>query len=439
LKIIFCYFCGRVFKLLINKFMHKKTYIKVSSYEAKEGTINKVLLLYSGGLDTSIMVKWIKDEYKAEIVALTLDVGQQRDNMEEVRQKALKLGAIEAIALDIKEEFAKEYISKGIKANACYQGDYHLSTPIGRAIMAQKAVEIANKVGADCIAHGSTGKGNDQVRFEAYILACDPKMKIIAPVREWDMDRDEEIAYAQKNNIPVPVTKKSPYSVDDNMWGMTWEGAEIEEPDMIPQIENFLKTYTLPKNAPSKAEYIKLDFEKGIPTCINGKKMSLAKLIIKLNKIGGKHGVGIVHLLEDRLVGLKNRGVYEQPAGHIIVNAHKVLENYVSTRQLNEIKSTLDIKWGYLCYGAQWYDPSMQAIDAFNDFVNEKVTGQVTVKLYKGNVDIVALKSPFGLGHVSFAKSGGSKFNVNASAGFIEIYSLQMKLANQLVKKNKKK
>lgn len=417
--------------------MKKKTsYIKVASYEGKLGEVKKVLLLYSGGLDTSVMLKWIQDNYQCQVVTLTADLGQQHDDLEAIKQKALKFGAVKAIVLDLKEEFANEYIAKGIKANACYQGNYHLSTPMGRAILAKKAVEMAKKVGADTIAHGCTGKGNDQVRLDGYILTHDPKIKIIAPVREWAMDRNEEIKYAKKHGIPVPASINFPYSVDDNMWGMTWEGGEIEEPDLISPIEKFLTTYTLAKNAPNREELVKLEFKQGIPTALNGEKLSLAKLIIKLNKLAGKHGVGVVHMFEDRLVGVKNGGVYELPAAHVIISAHKALEKYVSTRNLNELKEMLDTKWGYLCYGALWFDPVMQAINAFNDYVNEKVTGEVTVKLYKGKADVVVMESPYGLDHTSFTNLGGYPFNVNVSAGFVEIYSLQMKLANRTEIKN---
>jgi len=427
----------RVFYFALKVIVMEATtdYIKVSSYEGKMGEVKKVLLLYSGGLDTSVMLKWIQDQYKAKVITLTLDLGQQHDNLESIKKKASRLGAVKTIVLDVKEEFADEYLVKGIKANASYQGDYHLSTPMGRAILAKKAVEIAKKEGADCIAHGCTGKGNDQVRIEGYALTLNPKIKIIAPVREWNMDRNEEIEYAKKHGIPVPASVDFPYSVDDNMWGMTWEGGEIEEPHLIPPIEKFLTTYTLAKNAPDKEELVKLTFEKGIPVGLNGERLSLAKLIMKLNKIAGAHGVGVVHMFEDRVVGVKNGGVYELPAAHVIIKAHKHLERYVSTRQLNELKELMDVKWAYLCYGAFWFDPVMEAINAFNNKVNEVVTGEVTVKLYKGSAKAIAMKSPYGLDHASFSKLGGYPFNVNASAGFIEIYSLQMKLANQ-IKKN---
>ncbi len=410
---------------------NKTSYIKVASYEAQIGKVKKVLLLYSGGLDTSVMLKWIQDQYKAQVITLTLDIGQQKDDLEAIKKKALKFGAVKAIVLDVKNEFAEDFLVKGIKANASYQGDYHLSTPMGRAVIAKKAVEVAKKEKAYAIAHGCTGKGNDQVRLDGYILTFDPTMKIIAPVREWAMDRNEEIKYAQKYHIPVPASIDFPYSVDDNMWGMTWEGGEIEEPNLIAPVEKFLTTYTLAKNAPDKEEFITLSFDKGIPTVLNGEKMSLAVLIEKLNKIAGVHGVGVVHMFEDRLVGLKNGGIYELPAAHVIIKAHKHLEKYVSTRMLNELKEIMDIKWAYLCYAAMWYDPVMGAINAFNDKVNEKVTGEVTVKLYKGSAKPVAMKSKYGLDHTSFNNSEGYGFNVNASAGFTEIYTLQMKLANQ--------
>jgi argininosuccinate synthase len=407
-------------------------YIKVASYEGKLGEVKKVLLLYSGGLDTSVMLRWIQDQYKVEVIALILDLGQQHDDLKKIKAKALSLGAIKAIALDVKEEFADEYIVKGIKANASYQGEYHLSTPIGRAILGKKAVEIAKQEGADCIAHGCTGKGNDQVRIEGYILSHDPTMKIIAPVREWAMDRNEEIKYAEHHNIPIPASVDFPYSDDDNMWGITWQGGEIVDPALIPQEHKFLTTYTLPKDAPNKEELVQITFYKGLPVGLNGKKMSLAKLIVLLNKIAGKHGVGTVTLLEDRLVGLKDRGVYELPAAHVIIEAHRNLEKYVCTRALNELKQQMDIKWGYFCYGGLWFDPVMEAINSFNDNINEKVTGKVTVKLFKGQATVVALTSPYGLDFVSFNNAEGYDFNVNTSAGFIEIYSLQMKLARQV-------
>src|SRR3989338_3950511 len=262
-------------------------YKKVSSYEGNYGEVKKVLLLYSGGLDTSVMLKWIQDQYKAEVYSLTLDLGQQHDNLEAIRQKAVRFGAKKALVWNVKDEFAESYLSLAIKANASYQGNYHLSTPIGRALMAVKTVEAAKKLEVETIAHGATGKGNDQVRIEGYILTHDPKIKIIAPVREWNMDRTEQIKYAEKNGIPIPASIDFPYSDDDNMWGITWQGGEIADPAKIPMVEKFLTTYTLPENAPEKAEFIKLEFKQGLPVALNGKKMKLSKLIVELNKLAG--------------------------------------------------------------------------------------------------------------------------------------------------------
>lgn len=410
-------------------------YFKVSSYEGRKGEVKKVVLLYSGGLDTSVMLKWIQNEYKAKIIALTVDIGQLTDDLEKIRQKAVKLGAVKAFVIDAKDEFAENYIAKGIKANAHYQGKYHLSTPLGRPLLAKWAVRIAEQEEADCIAHGCTGKGNDQVRIEGTALTLNPDIKIIAPVREWSMGRDEELVYAAKHGIPVRQTAGKPYSYDDNMWGVTGESGEIENPALIPPLDKILLVCQLPENAPNKPEYITLDFVKGIPVSLNKENYKLADLIIKLNKIGAKHGVGITHHLEDRVVGLKVRGVYEAPAAEIIITAHWNLEKYVSTRQENEFKELVDEKWGYLCYGALWHEPLMDDLNAYIDKVNEKVTGKVVIKLYKGTAEVVALETPntiFDEKLATFMKS--SAFNQNCSSGFIEIYTLQMRLAQQAEK-----
>lgn len=410
--------------------MSQNAYTKVSSYEGRKGEIKKVVLLYSGGLDTSVMLKWIQDEYEAEVVALTIDIGQQADDLEAIRKKALKLGAVKAIVYDAKHEFAYHYLAKGIKANASYQGKYHLSTPLGRPLLSALAVQVAREENADCIAHGCTGKGNDQVRIEGSVLTLAPEMKIIAPVREWSMGRDEELEYAKKHKIPVKQTKDSPYSYDDNMWGVTGESGEIENPALIPPLEKILQVCNIVEKTPDKPVYIKLKFVKGLPVEVDGKPMNLPDMILHLNKVGAKHGVGVTHHIEDRLVGLKVRGLYEAPAAEIIINAHFNLEKYVSTRQENEFKSIIDTKWAYLCYGALWYEPLMDDLNAYIDKVNEKVSGDVTVKLFKGNAEVVAVETPntiFDEKLATFMKS--SAFNQNASAGFIEIYTLQMRLA----------
>jgi len=425
-----------------NNIFKKSKYVKIASHEGHKGKIKKAVLLFSGGLDTSCMVKWIQDEYQCDLVALTIDLGQQLDDLPDVKKKALKLGAKKAYVLDCKDEFAQEYIARAIKANASYQGDYHLSTPLGRPLLAKKAVEIAHKEGADAIAHGCTGKGNDQVRIEATALCYDPNIKVIAPVREWGMGRDEEIRYAKKHNISIPESadksQQCPYSADDNMWGITWEGGEIEDPKLKPKLDKILRVCTVPEKAPNKKEEVELCFEKGIPTHLNGKKMKLADLIMKLNKIVGKHGVGYTVLIEDRLVGLKVRGVYESPAAHVITMAHYNLEKLVSTQEENAFKEIIDSKWAYMCYCAKWLEPTMEHLNAYIDDMNQKVTGKVKLSLYKGKVEVMAVNSPNSLFDKDLATfDKNPKFNQNSSASFIEIYGLGMKTAHQIKKSSK--
>ncbi len=406
------------------------TYVKVASHEAKKGEFNKALLLYSGGLDTSVMLKWIKDNYGCEIVTLTVDLGQTADNLEEIKHKAIKLGAVEAVVYDAKDEFADILLSEAIKANADYQGGYALGCPLGRVMIAKVAVKVAKQMGCQVIAHGATGKGNDQVRFESFITTLDPKIKIIAPVREWSMGREEEIEYALKNNIPISQTKKLPYSYDENMWSNTGEGGEIEDPKLIPPLEKILKWCNTIDKTPNEAEIVEVEFVKGIPVALNGQKKKLSEIIMECNKIGGQHGVGVFNLIEDRLVGLKVRGVYENPAASILIAAHKKLEMLVSTRQENELKAFLDNKWAYLTYAAQWYDPVMYHLHAYQNSQNKKVTGKVKVQLFKGNITVVALDSPYSLFDKNLATfEKNMAFNQNASAGFIEIYNLAQKTA----------
>lgn len=416
--------------------MNRKTpYIKVSSYEGKKGKVKKVVLLYSGGLDTSVMLKWIQDEYKAEVIALTIDIGQMADDLEAIKKKALKLGAIKAYVIDAKDEFAEEYLAKGIKANASYQQEYRLATPLGRPLLAKWAVKIAAIEGADCIAHGCTGKGNDQVRIEGSALALNPDIKIIAPVREWNMGRDDEIAYAKKHKIPVSQTIAKPYSYDDNMWGISGEGGEIENPAIIPPLNNILQINKTVEEASNTPETITLEFVKGLPVSLNGEQMKLADIIMKLNTLGAKHGVGTNIHIEDRVVGLKIRDIFEAPAAEIIVTAHKQLEAYVSTRAENEFKSLIDTKWAYLCYGALWYEPLMDDLNAYIDNVNKKVTGKVALKLYKGVAQMIALETPNTIFEEKLATfMASTDFNQNASAGFIELYTLQMRLAQRAEK-----
>ncbi len=411
---------------------NKSEYIKVASYEGIKGEVKKVVLLYSGGLDTSTMIKWIQDEYKAEVIALTIDIGQQAEDLDEIKAKALKLGAIKAVVIDAKDEFANEYIAKGIKANGQYQGRYYLSTPLGRPLLAKWAVKIAAQEGADAIAHGATGKGNDQIRMEGSALALNPDIKIIAPVREWGMGRDEQIEYCKTHGIPVKQTKEKPYSYDDNMWGVTGEGGEIEDPSLIPPLDKILQISTPPDQTPDKPEYVQIEFEKGLPIAVDDKQMKLADIISTLNNRGAMHAVGVGHVLEDRVIGLKVRGIYEAPAAETIINAHKALERYTSTMRSNKFKDIADQEWAYLCYGALWFEPLMTEINAYQDKANEKVTGTVTIKLFKGQAEAVAVETPntvFDEKLATFMKD--DHFNQNASAGFIEHYTLQMKLAQR--------
>lgn len=412
---------------------YMKQYTKVASYEGKKGEVKKVVLLYSGGLDTSCMLKWIQEEYGAELIAVTVDIGQIADDIEAIKQKAIKLGAKKAYVIDAKDEFAEKYLSKAIKANGSYQGPYYMATAIGRPLLAKIAVEIAAKEGADAIAHGCTGKGNDQVRIEATALTLNPAIKIIAPVREWGMGRDEEIEYARKNNIPVPATLDKPYSYDENMWGSSAESGEIEDPAKIVPLKKALQICAPPQEAPDKAEEITIGFEKGLPVSLNGKEMKLASLINELAKIGARNGIGIFHHIEDRLVGLKIRDLYEMPAAHIIITAHRNIEKYVSTRQENYFKENVDSEWSHLCYTGLWHEPLMDNLNAFIDKMNEKVSGVVKIRLYKGNVDVIAVESPNALYDSKLATfMKDYTFNQNASPGFIELWSLQMKLANQI-------
>lgn len=414
--------------------MKKPTkYVKVASHEAKEGEFETCLLLYSGGLDTSVMLKWIQEEYKCKVITLTLDIGQTADDLEAIKLKALKLGAVDAIVYDAKDQFANKLLSLAIMANADYQGGYCLSTPLGRVIISEVAVEVANQKNCQVIAHGCTGKGNDQVRFETYITTLNPSLKILAPVREWSMGRDEEIAYAKKHGIPVKQTAQKPYSYDENLWGNTGEGGEIEDPSEVPNLTNILQWCNTVDDAPETPEILTIHFEKGIPVSVNGEKMELSSLITYLNTKGGSHGVGIVNLIEDRMIGLKVRGIYENPAATILTLAHKKLEMLVSTRQENEFKASIDTKWAYLTYAANWYDPIMRHLHAYITDQNLKVTGWVKVQLHKGTAMVVALESDYSLFNANLATfNEDASFNQNASAGFIEIHSLAQKTAHNL-------
>ena len=417
----------------------RHTLIKTASYEAEPGEVGRVLLLYSGGLDTSVMLKWIQDEYEAEVVALTVNLGQPGEDYEVVKGKALQLGALDCHVVDAREEFAREYVLPAIKANGLYGGGYPLFTALGRPLIAKLAVEYARESGCDTIAHGCTGKGNDQVRIESTVIALDPEMKIIAPVRGWQMGREEEIQYARDHGIPVKGgTEAPPYSIDDNLWGRSSEGGPIEDLAEPPRDDVF-NLVTRPEDAPDDPEDVVVGFDKGCPVSLNGERMGLVDLLERAGEIGSRHGVGIVDHIEDRIVGLKVRDLYEVPAAAIILTAHKELEKLVGTIHQNNFKPHLDDHWAYLVYAGLWYEPLLSDLNALMEAVNEQVTGEITMRLYKGSARAVARRSPNALydpALAGFGESGGL-FSQQASPGFIELWSLQSRMAYNVRKRRR--
>ncbi len=405
-----------------------------ASYEASPDEVNRVLLLYSGGLDTSVMLKWIQDEYDAEVVTLTVNLGQPGEDYEVVEGKARHLGAVDTFVVDAREEFANDFIAPAIKANAIYGLAYPLFTALGRPLIAKLAVDYARQSGCDTIAHGCTGKGNDQVRIESTIATLAPELKIIAPVRTWAMGRDEEIAYAREHGIPVKGgVESAPYSIDDNLWGRSSEGKWIEDLSHAPEDDVF-QLVTRPEEAPDESEIVELSFEKGLPVALNGTPMALAPLLEEVASLGMKHGVGIVDHIEDRIVGLKVRDIYEVPAAAILLPAHAELEKLVGTIHQNQFKPQLDRQWAYLVYAGLWWEPLRSNLDTYMDSVNEWVTGTIGLKLYKGSARVVTRESPnavYDAQLATFAESGGL-FSQQASPGFIEIWSLQSRMAWRL-------
>ena len=408
--------------------------VRTASYEADPAQVHRVLLLYSGGLDTSVMLKWIQDEYDAEVVALTVNLGQPGEDYEVVRGKALRLGALECKVVDAREEFAGEYIAPAIKANALYGGGYPLFTALGRPLIAKLAVEAAREFDCDTIAHGCTGKGNDQVRIEATVATLAPELRVIAPVRSWRMGREEEIAYAREHGIPVKGgTEVAPYSIDDNLWGRSSEGRWIEDLNHAPEDDVF-QLVTRPEEAPDSAEEVSVTFERGVPVALNGERLGLVELIERAGEIGGRHGVGIVDHLEDRIVGLKVRDIYEAPAATILLTAHQELEKLVSTIHQNQLKPDLDRRWAYLVYAGLWWEPLREDLDAYMDRVNEQVSGTISLRLFKGSARVVRRESPnavYDAALAGFGESGGL-FSQQASPGFIELWSLQSRMAWRL-------
>jgi argininosuccinate synthase len=407
---------------------------RTAGYLADPEQVHRVLLLYSGGLDTSVMLHWIQQRYDAEVVTLTVNLGQPGEDYSVIEGKARRIGAVECHIVDAREEFAREYLAPAIQANALYGGGYPLFTALGRPLIAKLAVEYARRSRCDTIAHGCTGKGNDQVRIDGTVATLAPELRVIAPVREWAMGREEEIEYARTHGIPVKGgTEVAPYSIDDNLWGRSSEGRWIEQLDQAPQ-EDVFQLVTPPRLAPDEPQRIELAFEGGLPVALDGERLGLVELIERVGELGARHGVGIVDHIEDRIVGLKVRDIYEAPAAAIILGAHQELEKLVCTIHQNQFKAGLDRQWAYLVYAGLWWEPLRGDLDAYMRSVNEQVTGAIGIELYKGTARVVTRSSPnavYDQSLASFAESGGL-FSQTASPGFIELWTLQSRMAWRL-------
>lgn len=395
---------------------------------SKKKSVKKVVLAYSGGLDTSVIVPWLKENYGCEVVCFTADVGQNEE-LEGLEEKALASGASQLIIKDLNEEFASDYLYPLLRSGAIYERKYLLGTSAARPLIAKHLVEVAHQVGADAIAHGATGKGNDQVRFELTVMALDPRLNVIAPWREWEIrSREDAIAYAAARNIPVAATTKSIYSRDRNLWHISHEGGPLEGTWVAPDESVFLMT-TSPENAPDEPEYLEIEFETGIPVSLNGEKLSPATMISQLNAIGGKHGIGRVDLVENRLVGMKSHGIYETPGGTILIKAHQDLESIVLDRATIHFKDIVAMQYAQLVYDGMWFTPLKEALDAFVNSTQGPVTGTVRLKLYKGNLISAGTKSPFSLYREDFATFGYEDvYDQSDAEGFIHLFGLPLKV-----------
>ncbi|MGM9971670.1 MAG: argininosuccinate synthase [Anaeroplasmataceae bacterium] len=405
-----------------------------------EKKFKKVVLAYSGGLDTSIIIPWLKENYGCEVIAVSGNVGQA-DELEGLEEKAKKTGASKLYIEDLNKEFVEDYIFPTLKAGAKYEGKYLLGTSFARPIIAKRIAEIALKEGADAICHGCTGKGNDQVRFELTIKAFAPNMAIIAPWREWDIkSRDEEIDYAEAHNIPLKISRETNYSKDKNLWHLSHEGLDLESPANEPNYEKILEMGVSPEAAPDKAEYVTIDFERGIPVAVNGKKMKAVDLVWELNKIGGRNGIGIIDIVENRLVGMKSRGVYETPGGTLLYEAHELLESICLDKETMHFKRGVSDKFADLVYNGLWFTQLRESLSAFVDKTQETVTGSVKLKLYKGNVIPASITSPYSLYNEDIASFGDDEgaYNQNDATGFINLFGLPIHVKALLDSKLKK-
>jgi argininosuccinate synthase len=386
-----------------------------------------VALAFSGGLDTSVCVKWLQEKYDADVVTVTLDLGQ-RDDLEQIEKRSRQIGAKNHYTIDAKNEFLKDYVFPAIKANALYEGKYPLSTALGRPLIGKKLVEVAEREGATAVAHGCTGKGNDQVRIDVTVRAMNPSLQVIAPVREWNMSRDEEMLYAQKRGLPVKPSK-SIYSVDQNIWGRSVESGPLENPNTEPPEDAFEWT-AAPEHAPDEPGYLDIVFHEGVPTRVNGRSMEPLKLVSYVNEFAGSHGVGRIDHIEDRLVGIKSREVYECPAATVIIEAHKDLEKLVLTRHELDFKAQVEREWAWLIYSGLWLEPLRLALDRFISATQHRVTGTVRLKLYKGSARVVGRSSEYSIYDVGLATYGrSSTFDQKSAVGFIELWGLQSRVA----------
>ncbi|HHW04174.1 MAG TPA: argininosuccinate synthase [Thermoanaerobacterales bacterium] len=391
--------------------------------------MKKIVLAYSGGLDTSVAIKWLKEKYDSEVIALCVDVGEGKD-LEFVKAKAEKIGAIKSYMVDAQEEFLKDYAFPALKANALYEGVYPLSSGLSRPLICKLLVDVAKKEGAFAVAHGCTGKGNDQVRFDVSVTALAPELEIIAPVREWPMSREEEIDYAAKNDIPIPIGKDNPFSIDQNLWGRSIECGVLEDPWVEPPEEAFEWTVS-PEKAPNTPTYIEITFEKGIPIALDGKQMPPVELVKTLNKIAGQNGFGRIDHVENRLVGIKSRENYECPASLLLIKAHQDLEHLTLTKDVLHFKYCIEQKYAELIYDGLWFSPLKDALDAFIDKTQEVVNGTVRVKLFKGNAKVVGRKSPnslYDLNLATYAEDVKDMFDHNSAKGFITLWGLPTKV-----------
>ncbi|WP_407272690.1 argininosuccinate synthase [Radiobacillus sp. PE A8.2] len=399
---------------------------------------NKIVLAYSGGLDTSVAIKWLQDKYNYDVIAVGLDVGEGKD-LEFVKKKALDVGAIKSYTVDAKALFAEEYVLPALKANLLYEGKYPLVSALSRPLIAKVLVDIANKEGAVAVAHGCTGKGNDQVRFDVAFTALNPELKIVAPVREWKMTRDEEIKYAQENNIPIPVDLDNPYSVDQNLWGRSNECGILEDPWAEAPKEAYELTVD-PVDAPDKPEVIQITFEAGKPVSIDGKSLPLHELILELNAIAGKHGVGRIDHVENRLVGIKSREIYECPAALTLIAAHQELEALTLTREVSQFKPTIEHKLAQCVYDGLWYSPLTDGLKAFIEQTQQYVSGTVKVKLYKGHAQVIGRESANSLYDFDLATyNKEDQFDHDAALGFIKLWGLPTKVHAAVTKAHAKK